>query len=81
MHLQHMKVLGLEIKLELQLTAYATATAMPDLIHICDLHCSLWQHWILNPLSKARDQTCILMNTSQVLNPLSNNRNCQDTYV
>ena len=22
---------------------------------ICDLHCSLQQHWILNPLSEARD--------------------------
>ena len=29
------------------------------------------QHGILNPLNEARDQTCILMDTSQVLNPLS----------
>ena len=28
---------------------------MPDPSHICDLHLSLWQHWILNPLIKARD--------------------------
>ena len=27
---------------------------------------SSWQHWILNPLSKAGDQTCILMDTSQI---------------
>ena len=27
---------------------------------------SLWQHWILNPLSKARDWTHILTDTSQV---------------
>ena len=26
------------------LPVYATATAMPNLSHICDLHCSLWQH-------------------------------------
>ena len=30
---------------------------------ICHLHHSLWQHWILNPLSKARDRTCILTET------------------
>ena len=39
---------------------------MQDLSHICDLHHSSWQCQILNPLSKARDQTCILMNLSQV---------------
>ena len=35
--------------------------AMWDLSCICDLHHSLWQCRILNPLSDARDQTCILM--------------------
>ena len=45
----------LGVKLELQLLAYTTATAMPDLSHVCDLHHSSWQHWILNPLSEARD--------------------------
>ena len=34
---------------------YATAMATLDLSHICDLHCSLGQHHILNPLSKDRD--------------------------
>ena len=33
------------------------------LSHIFDLHCSLRQHQILNPLSEARDQTHILMDT------------------
>ena len=51
--------------------AYATATANQDLSIICDLCCSLWQHRILNPLSKARDQNCILMDTSQIINPLN----------
>jgi len=34
--------------------------------HICNLHHSSWQHWVLNPLSEARDRTCILMDTMQV---------------
>jgi len=34
---------------------------MPDPNLICDLHHRSWQRWILNPLSKARDQTCNLM--------------------
>ena len=35
---------------ELQLQAYATAMATPDLSHVCDLYHSLQQCWILNPL-------------------------------
>ena len=35
----------------------------------------LWQYQLLNPLSKARDQTCILMDTNWVLNLLSHNGN------
>ena len=42
------------VKSELQLLAYATATAMADPSCICDLHCSWQQCWILNPLSRAR---------------------------
>ena len=53
--LQHMEVPKLGVKLELQLLAYTTATVMQDLSHICDLHCSLWQCWILNPVSETRD--------------------------
>ena len=34
-----------------------------DLSCLCDLHCNLQQHWILNPMSKARDQTPILIET------------------
>ena len=52
-----------QIKLELQLPAYATATATPDGTRIHDLYRSLQQHQILNPLSKAKDQTHILMDT------------------
>ena len=52
----------LEVELELYLPAYATATATPYPSCNSDLHCSL-QCCVLNPLSKARDQTCILMDT------------------
>ena len=53
-HLWHMEIPRLEIKSELQLPTYATATATGDLRCICDLHHSSRQHWILNPLSEAR---------------------------
>ena len=33
---------------------YTTATATPDLSHVCNLHHSSRQRWILNPLSKAK---------------------------
>ena len=70
-----MEVPRLSVELGLHLRAQATARAMQDLSHICDPCHSLQQHWILNPLSEARDQTCNLVDTSQVLNPLSNNGN------
>lgn len=50
----------------LQLPAYTMTTAMQVLSHICDLHHSSWQRWILKPLSKARDRTHILMDPNQV---------------
>ena len=50
-HLQHMEVLRLlvesELKLQLQLQAYATAMTTPDLSSICDLPHSLHQGWTL----------------------------------
>ena len=70
-----MEVPGLGVELELQLQAYATATAIPDSSHICNLCCSLQQCLILNPLSETRDQTHILTDTNQFLNPLSLNGN------
>ena len=60
LHLQHMEVSGLEVELELQLQAYSTAMAMSGPSCICNLGLNLWQCWILNPLSKAGDWTCIL---------------------
>ena len=44
-------------------------------------HCSLWQHWIINLLSEDRNQTCILMDTSLVLNLLSHYRKSLDKFL
>ena len=49
-----MEVLRLGVKLELQLLAYTTATAMPDLSYVYDLY---WQYRIISPLNRARDPT------------------------
>ena len=66
LYLQHMEVPRLEVKLELRLPAYTTVTATWDPSHVCNLHHSSRQRQILNPLSKGRDQTHNLMDTSQV---------------
>ena len=57
----------------------AIATETSDWRHNYNLHHRSWQLWILKPLSEARDWTHILMDTSQVLNPLSHNRNSKST--
>ena len=62
LHLQHMVVLRLEVKSEWQLLATATR----DLSHICDLLSSSWQCQTFNPLSRARDQTCNLIDINWV---------------
>ena len=63
------------VQSELQPQAYARATATWDPGCICDLHHSSWQLRILNPLSKARDQTRVLLDASRVRYPLSHDRN------
>ena len=65
LHLKHMEVPGLGVKLELDLLASATATATPDLSLICELQNTSQQHQIFNALAEARNQ--IHMDT----NPLS----------
>ena len=70
-----MDVPRLGVKWELQLPAYTIATAVQDLSRIRDLHHSSRQRQVLNPLSEARDQTCILMDISRVLNFLSHSGN------
>ena len=51
----HMEVPRLVVELELQMAAYPTATGTQDPSHICSLQCSLWQCWILNPMSEVSD--------------------------
>ena len=64
---QHMEVPRLGVESELQLLAYTTVTATQDLSCSCDLHLhSSRQHQILNPMNKARDQICILVDPSRI---------------
>ena len=63
---QCMEVPRVGVESEQQLPAYTTASATPDPSHICDLHHSSWQCQIPDPLSEARDQICILTDTSQI---------------
>ena len=75
----HTKVPRLGVLLELQLLAYASAIAMQDPGHICYLHLSSQQHWIPDPLSEDRNRTHILMDSSQIHNLLSHDRNSWKT--
>ena len=61
-----MEVPRLGVESKLQLLVCTTATGMWDPSCICDLHHSSRQCWITDPLSKARDPTCILMDTSRI---------------
>ena len=72
LHLWHMKFPG--YGLNWSCTCQPTHSHSNAGSELC-LHRSLQQHQILNPLSEARDQACILMDTSRVLNLLSHNRN------
>ena len=63
LHLQHMEVSRLGVEPEVQLLAFATATAAPDPSRICDRCHILRQCQTLNPLSEAKDQTRILTDT------------------
>ena len=70
LHLWHIEVPRLGVESELQLwastTATATATAVQDPSHTCDLHHSSLQHQIPYPLSEGGDRTHIFMDTSWI---------------
>ena len=63
-HPWHMEVPRFGVECELLLPSYTTATQDPSRVY--DLHPSSRQPWILNPLSKARQRACILMDPSWV---------------
>ena len=63
---RHMEVPRLGVESELELPACATPTVMRDLSHVCHLHHSSRQCWILNPLSEVKDQTRVFTDPSQV---------------
>ena len=67
LHLPHMEVPRLGTESELQLQAYARATASQDLSSMCNLHHSSWQCQILNPLSEVRSLTHNIMVTSRIV--------------
>ena len=81
--LGHMEIprLGVESELHLLRLWHSHSTATWDLSHVCYWHHSSWQRWILTPLSRAKDWTCILMDTGWVLNPLSRNGNSASAFL
>ena len=56
----------LGVEFELQLLAYTIALAMQGPSCICDLDDSSRQCQMLNPLNRAGEQSCVLMDPSQV---------------
>ena len=62
LHFWHMEVGGTSG--QIGASAYATDTAMLDPSCVSDLHHSLQQRCILNPLSKPRDWIRILIDTT-----------------
>ena len=80
-HWRHIEVPTLGDESELQPLAYTTAAATLDLSRLCDLHHSSWQCQIFNPLSDARGRTRVLMDASQVHQPLSHDGNSRYTEV
>ena len=65
-HPWHMEVPRLGVKSELYLPGYTTAIATWGPSLVFNLQHSSQQHRILNPVNEAKDQTQVLMDTSQV---------------
>ena len=66
LHPWHMEVPRLGMNQSCSHRPTTTATATPDMNRICDLQHRSWQCWIADPLSKARDHTCVLVDASQI---------------
>ena len=67
--------------LELPQPVYTTATAMPDMNHVCDLNHSSWQCGIVNSLIKAMIEPALFMDTSQLCNRLNHSRNSNFLFL
>ena len=80
LHPRPMEVLRPGVESELQLPAYIIARASQDLSHICDLHHSSRQCWILNPLNEARDGNHVLMDANWVCNLMSHSGNSSSFF-
>ena len=66
LHQWHMEVPRLGGRIGATAVGLATATATPDPSLVFNPHHSSQPHQLLNPLSKARDRTCILMVPSRL---------------
>ena len=66
LHSWHMEFPRLGLESELQLPSCTRATATQGLRLVCDLQHSSGQHCIPNPLSKARDRTFLLTDSSWI---------------
>ena len=62
----HMEIPRLAVESKLQQLANTTATATRNLSHVCDLQHRSRQPRILNSLREVKDQTCVLMDISQI---------------
>ena len=74
-HLRQMEVPRLGVESELQLLAYITATATPDLSFIWDLHCSLQQHQSLTHRARPGIEPVSSWTLCWILNLLSHSEN------
>ena len=59
---------------------YTIATAIPDPSHVCNLTTAHSNAGSFNPLSEAGDRTCVLMDTSWILNLMSHSGNSGKSY-
>ena len=83
LHLQHIPLVprrGLEWELQLSVSTQPHQQQW-DPSCVWDLHCSLWQWQILNPLRKARDWTRVLMDTSWVCYCWAHNGNSHKFFI
>ena len=80
--LQHMEISSLGFESELQLLLVYARPQQCRIQATSETYTAAHGNtWYFNPLSKARDQTCILMDTSRVLNLLSYSGNSRKSKL